>query len=166
MSVGEKWSLAVGVLGILVTAGGFILAVIQLNRTANAAEATKDAVERTEKRTTLNHLLVLLPQFRMLESDLDYAAESDDRTLTMRALVAYAHVASEVATLMRDQEGVDNALLEELEATSRAAARVKAELVTTAKNPKLLTSEIRVQIGEMASRLTGLASGFRVEAGR
>jgi hypothetical protein len=64
----------ISVAALIVSVIGFTFTIWQLVRTANAAEATKRAIERTEKRMALNHLLVLLPQFRLIENDLDPAA--------------------------------------------------------------------------------------------
>src|SRR5580692_8265065 len=96
----------IGLAGLVVSVVGFGVAIWQLIRTANASVATLNAVERTEKRMALNHLLVLLPQFRLLENDLDYAAQEDDRSLARRSLVSYAHFAAEVATILGGQSGV------------------------------------------------------------
>jgi hypothetical protein len=59
---------------------GFWLAIVQLRKTRTAAEATTSAVEAANARMLYNHLLVLLPQLRSLEGDLDAAIAADDRT--------------------------------------------------------------------------------------
>lgn len=159
--------LVVGILGLVATVAGFTLAILQLRRTAAATEATTKAVTRTEKRMALNHLLVLLPQFRLLEADLDNAAEDNDRRLAIRALVAYSYIASEVAAMLRDQDGVDAALPDKLADTALTAAKAKAALVSDARAlPKTATSLVRHEIAEVSTVLAGAVGTFRIEAGR
>ena len=81
-----------GVAGLGVSVIGFGVAIWQLIRTANAAVATREAVERTEKRMAINHLLILLPQFRIVEGELDRAAEEDERTVGMSGACGRMHI--------------------------------------------------------------------------
>jgi len=127
------WTLSLtdwlAIIGLIVGVAGFGITIWQLVRTARASEATKDAVERTEKHLAASYLLVLLPQFRIIESDLDNAAMDDDRRLAMRALRTYADVASEVRSLLASQADIDAQLLERLGETALAASQTKASIV-------------------------------------
>lgn len=160
MKVGDWLSLA----GLVVTLVGFGIAIWQLIRTANAAEATKRAIERTEKRMALNHLLVLLPQFRLIENDLDSAAQDDDRPLARRSLVAYAHFAAEVATILQGQDKVDQTLVIDLQTSATQASRTKASLIDSAgKNTKQLTKDIRDRISGLSIHIGTLATSYQIK---
>lgn len=162
MKVGDWLSLA----GLLVSIVGFGFAIWQLTRTANASVATRKAVERTEKRMALNHLLVLLPQFHLLENDLDHAAEADDRNLARRSLIAYAHYSAEVAKIIEGQDGINQSVVRDLRKSSSEASRTKASLIDTPldKDTKHLTREIRERIGALSVHIGTLAAAFQISA--
>jgi hypothetical protein len=162
MKTGDWLSLA----GLLVSVVGFGFAIWQLIRTANASIATKIAVERTEKRMALNHLLVLLPQFRLLENDLDHAAQEDDRPLARRTLVSYAHFASEVASILQGQDNVDQSLIRELHSTARDASRAKGALIDAPIDAdiRLLTKDAREAIANISMHINTLATTYQITA--
>jgi hypothetical protein len=150
-----------------VSIAGFAFTIAQLIRTARASEATKVAVERTERRMALNHLLVLLPQFRLLESDLDSAAESGDRKLAIRALVAFAYIAGEVAGLLKGQDDVDQDVTNRLSNMARRAAQAKSQLIDNpAESPKAITKEVRSELADVSALLSGMVATFRLQAGK
>jgi hypothetical protein len=156
----------IGLAGLVVSVVGFGVAIWQLIRTANASVATRNAVERTEKRMALNHLLVLLPQFRLLENDLDYAAQEDDRSLARRSLVSYAHFAAEVATILGGQSGVNSTLILDLKASASEASLAKASLIDASpgKNTRQLTKEIRERIAGMSVQIGMLATTYQISS--
>jgi hypothetical protein len=155
-----------GVAGLSVSVIGFGVAIWQLTRTANASIATRKAVERTEKRMAINHLLVLLPQFRIVEGDLDRAAEEDDRQLASRALVSYAHFASEAAAILAGQVNVDQALVTELQISSREASRAKGTLIDSprSRNTRQLTKDVREQMAGLALHIGSLSANYQMTA--
>lgn len=162
MKVGDWLSLA----GLVVSVVGFAIAIWQLIRTANASVATKAAVERTEKRMALNHLLVLIPQFRLLENDLDFAAQDNDRALARRSLVSYAQFAAEVATILQGQDGVEQDLVEKLRSSATEASRTKGTLIDAplSRHTKDLTRGVRDQISGLSVHVGGLATAFQISS--
>ena len=160
MKMGDWLSLA----GQVVSVIGFGVAIWQLMRTANASIETKKAVERTEQRMALNHLLVLLPQFRQLENDLDHAAQEDDRPLARRTLVSYAHFATEVAAILQGQDKVDESLVTELRSTARDASRAKGALIDTPKcrDTRQLTKEARDAIASLSMHINTIATTYQI----
>lgn len=154
-------------ISLSVSVVGFALTIWQLTRTAKASIATRVAVESTERRMALNHLLVLLPQFRMIETDIDNAARENDYSLAIRALVTYTHTASEVAGLLRGKQGVDQSVVASLEESSRLASKTKAEIVDDKrKYVKTVTKVFRARLVDVTSEIGGLVSHFTAEAGR
>lgn len=154
-------------LSLVLTLIGFGVTIWQLVRTANASIATKNAVEGTERRMALNHLLVLLPQFRLIEADLDTSARMDDHDLAIRALVTYTHTASEVAGLLKSSSEIDPAIVASLEEMSRLASTTKGEIVDdTSMFVKTATKEFRSRLVDVTSQVGGLVSHFTKEAGR
>jgi hypothetical protein len=154
-----------GLAGLVVGIAGFAITIWQLVRTARASEATAAAVKRTEKQMAASYLLVLLPQFRIIESDLDSAAMDDDRKLAIRALRTYADVASEVRTLLSGQEGVDAVLLTRLESTAESATLAKADLVDNPdRETKAVTRDFRTELSGVSTYLGGLTARFTLGA--
>jgi hypothetical protein len=162
VTAGDWLSLA----GLVVSIVGFGIAIWQLTRTANASVATKAAIERTERRMALNHLLVLLPQFRILENDLDAAAQDDDRALARRSLISYSHFAAEVATILQGQDTVDGSIIVELRESARQASRAKGTLIDASltKDTKQLTKEIRERISNLSVHIGSLATTFQISS--
>lgn len=168
-AVGSFWHLTLAdwlaVAGLAVAIAGFGVTIWQLVRTARASEATANAIQRTERQMAASYLLVLLPQFRIIEGDLDAAAVEDDRKLAMRALRTYADVASEVRTLLEGQAQVDRALLRKLEETSRAATLTKADLVDNpGKATKTITKQFRTDLSGVTTYVGGLTAMFSLGA--
>lgn len=156
-----------GSIGLIVSVLGFAGTIWQLQRTVNASKATAAAITRTEKRMAMNHLLVLLPQIRMIEADLDTAVDQGDRRLTIRALVMFTHLASEVAGVLKYQSDADAELVTLLEEASRKSSEAKVDLIGNAnKLPKSATRQVRSDLAELTRHLTGLASRITIEAGR
>ncbi|WBB97273.1 hypothetical protein O7543_18200 [Solwaraspora sp. WMMA2080] len=152
---------------LLVSLVGFGLTIWQLRRTANAAEATQRAVERTETRMALNHLLVLLPQFRVLETELDFAVQDEDRKMAMKVLASYAQIASQVAGLIDGRDGIDKDLMGKLERASRDASLTKARIINEpTRTVRLITKDFRSTTADLAAFIGSLASRFSLESGR
>jgi hypothetical protein len=153
-----------GIAGLAVSVVGFAIAIWQLVRTANATVATRQAVERTEKRMAINHLLILLPQFRIVEGELDRAAEEDDRQLACRALVSYAHYASEAAAILSGQSNADQSLITELRSSSREASLAKGMIIDAAKSKstKILTKDIRERMAGLSLHVGALSASYQL----
>ncbi|MHA6797409.1 hypothetical protein ACVGVM_28435 (plasmid) [Pseudonocardia bannensis] len=136
-------------------------------RTARAAEAAERAVRRTEQRLLINHLIMLLPEFRSIENELDEASSQNDRKQAIRALVAYSHIAYEVAALLGGAEGLDpttSEYIERLKASARTAARAKAALVTDSDlNALIATREFREELTELSAYMGLLVGRFRFQ---
>jgi hypothetical protein len=162
VGVGEWIALAELVVAIV----GFGLAIWQLRRSADASVATKEAIERTARRMSLNHLLVLLPQLRSIEGDLDAAAATDDRPLAIRSLVSYSHTANAVASLLAgDGDLSDPALIVRLRDSAKSASVAKAALVTGSRQAvKVVVKTALEQIGDVSSYAAGLSAQFQMKA--
>ena len=163
MNLSDSLSLA----GLVVSIVGFAVAIWQLIRTANASIATKTAIEDTARRMSLNHLLVLLPQLRSIEGDLDAAAATDDKPLAIRSLVAHSHLANAVASLLEGGEAapVDPIWLVRLRDSAKAASTAKSALVTGSKPSVRITIKAALeQVAEVSSYAAGLSAQFQVKA--
>jgi hypothetical protein len=69
MVEGLTWVDWVGVSSGVLSVLGLGFAYWQLRRTAKAATAARDAIERTERRLALNQILVIVPQLLAIEQD-------------------------------------------------------------------------------------------------
>ena len=110
-----------GLAGIVVSALGFVFAWSQLHRTANAAEATRDALIAANRV----QLLMLLPQFRLIEMELDFAVGEEKRELATRALANYAHLAHEVSAVVAAFTLANEDLVMQLRTSASLATRTK-----------------------------------------
>lgn len=157
------WGLVIGVLGLLATGIGFWIAIFQLRKTATAAQATTRAIELANGRMLLNHLLVLLPQMKNLEADLDAAIAAPDKIAAIRALVAFSHTANQVAALL-ETEVAQSELVAQLRASARAASLAKSDLVSGSKKslPALL-HEIVAEISDVAAKCAGLSTTYQTK---
>ena len=156
----------VGIVGLTVSIIGFAIAIWQLKRTAKASEATRDAIVRTEQKMATNHLMVILPQFHLLENDLDYAAQHDDRSLARRALVSYSHFATEAATILSGQNHGDAGLIRSLQTSARDALLTKARLINTAMNTstKSITKDIRDIVSDVSIQLSAIIVNYELSS--
>lgn len=161
MTLSDWLSLA----GLVATVVGLYFAIGQIREAKRSADRARDAVEAAERRMALNHLLVVLPQVRILERDLDRAIEDGDRLAAMRALGTYSHVASEVSGLLREQGIVGHETIERLRQSAIAAGEAKRRLLDSANLlPKSATREFRAGLSEIATSLNALLGQYRLQA--
>lgn len=158
---------AISLVGILISLIGFGLMIWQLVRTANASIATQQSMHRTERRMVYNHMLVLIPQFRLLEVHLDEAAETDDRRLAIRTLVAFSQLASEVAGLLGREEDIPAEIVDKLQESAGRASVTKANVIDNPRQAvKSSTKTFRGELAELTTHIGGLLGRLQVEAGR
>lgn len=123
-------------------------------------------MQETAARLSLNHLLVLLPQLRLLEGDLDAAASDDDHKLAIRSLVAYSHTATQVASLVEREDGASSyeQLITDLREAAQVSSAAKSKLVTggTTKPVKAVAKYALERIGGVSSAVAGLAAEIQV----
>lgn len=162
MSLGDGLSLA----GLLVSVVGFGLTIWQLVRTANAAEATRAAIIGANKRMLLNHLLVLLPQMRSLESDLDLAIAANDLPSAVRALNGFSHAANQIASLLdTEADAAEDGLRMELRAAAASASLNKSVLVRGTVRPlRTVLKTCSAQISDVSAQCAGLTTKYQVKA--
>jgi len=88
----ETWlNISLSVAGLVVSVGGFWIAIAQIRKTTGAVNAASAAIQKTERHLALNQLLVLIPQLLQIEADLEVAvgaAEADAVGRLIRALAA------------------------------------------------------------------------------
>jgi hypothetical protein len=162
MTLGEVLSLV----GLVVTAGGFAVTISQLVKTANAAQATERAIVAANKRMLLNHVLVLVPQLKVVEGDLD-AAIADEKPLdAIRALVAFSHSASQVAALLESDPESDHAVLvETLRTVADQSSQAKAALVSgSMKSMKVSLKVLAGDVSAISARCSGLTAYYQSKA--
>jgi len=140
--------------GLVVTTVGFTVAIWQLIRSANAAEATKAAVLALSRA----QLLFLLPQFRVLETELDWAIslKTEGRDLAVRILTSYVHLAHEVAGLITVHSLGEDEIGVKLRQSAKLAADAKNKIYATTIGVASLTKELRLSmtnIGEVLSTI-------------
>lgn len=151
--------------GVIVSALGFFYTVQQVRRTATAAEATRDAIQESTARMHLNYLMVLLPEFKLLEQELDTAAEEDDKKAARRVLVAYSHSANRAAALLAVSSiPAEKLLAKELQATSRGASSAKSSIVSGESESVLdAVRDLMDRFGEVSRSCEGLVATYQMK---
>jgi hypothetical protein len=89
----------VSVVGLPVGIVAVFLTWRQLRKTATAAGAAKDAVERTEQHLAENQLLLLIPRMLQHARDLDHAVHRTDREAAQACLTDWRNAATQVRVL-------------------------------------------------------------------
>jgi hypothetical protein len=154
-----------GILGLVVSVVGFGVTIWQLVRTANASEATSKALKAATERMNINHLLVLLPQLKTYEAELDGAIADEDRRTASRTLVSYSHVATQIAMLLElnaDERSAE--LVKTLRDSAKACSNAKAVLVSgSSKSLGTVMKPALAQIGEVSATAAGLMTEFQIK---
>lgn len=165
MEIRVLMSDVLGVAGLAVSIIGFGVTAWQLIRTANATVATKDAIVQANKRMLLNHLLVLLPQLKTLESDLDSAIASGSQDAAIRALNGFSHAANQVASLLESQdEQSDTNLIAELRGCATNASASKSTLVGGISKPMAtVLRTVSQQVSDVSAKCAGLTTKYQVK---
>jgi hypothetical protein len=146
------------IVGLVLTLVGFGVTIGQLVRTTRASIAARQALEVATLRLNKNHLLVLLPQIRIIEGDLDAASADEDKKSAIRSLIAFRHTASQAASLMEnDPNPKEIELIELLLEGSIVAAKTKARLATGSDKP---VSEVIRNASSKITLISGHASGL------
>jgi len=96
------WAEWLGVLGFLITLGGFGVALRRLRKLRLAAEAARDASLLTSREVAAKQVAVLVPQLIWLADELDSSIETNDRTLTRHYLYNWRWQAGHVHGLLPD----------------------------------------------------------------
>ena len=72
-----EWvGLTVGLVGLVVSIGGFWIAIYQIRKTRTAASAAAAAADRTARALVQNHLLFLIPELTRLVADTETAVSA------------------------------------------------------------------------------------------
>jgi hypothetical protein len=155
-SRGDKLGLAgigIGVIGVAVSSIGFLLAYIQLKRTANATVASAAALKAAGE----TQILMLLPQFQLREMELDYAIEDSKREMAARSLVAYAHLAQETSVVIQAQGLGSAELIENMRLCARKARDAKSEIYShKVKKLDTITRDFREHSQHLAEMMSDL----------
>ncbi len=143
-------------LGIAITALGFVLAVWQLWRTANATNATRTAILDAVERIDSNHILLLAPQFHTVEEALGRAIDSEDKPLAINNLLAYRNIASQAAGLIgKSKQQEHQSTINRLNETAESASKAKHKLVSrSSATVRLTLKDVYPDICAVASEMT------------
>lgn len=157
--------LGIAALGVSVV--GFGVTIFQLVRTKNATVAATDALQLAATRMSVNHLLVLLPQFRLFETELDSAMTINDKTAAARTLLSYSQAANQVASLMENiSYPVDDTFLVSLRESAQEASLAKAAIVSGTTKAVRLTAKLAAEkINAVSMTAAGLTASYQSKVG-
>lgn len=150
-----SYSDVAGTVGVVVSGGGFYFAWTQLRKTAKATTVSSETLRRAESRMSVSHLLVLVTQLRLLESDLETARKSTNRELAIVALSHWAHVASETAGYLNDQ-GIAPDIVKPLQHSAAVARKSKSDLAFGAKKETTILRQADEALSPVMSELGAL----------
>lgn len=103
------------VVGFILTLTGIYLAWNQARRAASAAEAARNAVQRTQRQLRANQLLVLVPQLRWISTELDASIMANDRDLACRNLNNWRWQAEHIHGILSVNDPTEKRLLKKLQ---------------------------------------------------
>jgi len=161
----EFWRVpdVVELVGAAIGVAGFVFALIQIRRTVRASEAATSALTTARVSLTRNQTLLLIPQFRMIDQDLDLAIKTNNKDLLVRSLVHYAHLARETAQLLRARPMDDHTSID-LEKSALAATSMKVRMVSSdVKDLRAESRSVRTTVAHMTTRLTTLLTDLKTE---
>ena len=126
---------------------GILLTLIAAIRTAFIAKKTREAVERTESRLTINQVLILIPELKHLERHLQVSCNQNDRATARASLNDWRLSASELSGFL---DSLDPPLPGELPERltidlqeSLGLAHQARELLLTGATPLEATKKLR-----------------------
>ena len=154
-----------GIIGLVITILGFYLAIKQLQKTATATEATRDAIVAANKRMLLNHLLVLAPQLVVIEADMDAAVAIGNEDGAIRSLVAFSHAAVQISALLEAQsEDNHSALVAELRSAATNSTAAKSAIVSGSPKPlKLLLKNVLGEVASTSAKCSALTTIYQIK---
>lgn len=162
ISVASSWvTIFTGPLAVV----GLALAWSQLRRTADAAEATQLAVEKTARGMALYQLLILIPEMQQFEAALDAAVNEPDDKRAIDLLGAWRKTGTEVHGLLDSRPNKDQELLELLQESFVDAYSAKSDLMTGSNEALHATEKVRETIGKVTVRLGYLSGQLRANMG-
>jgi hypothetical protein len=137
---------------------GIALAWSQLRRTANAAEATQTAVERTARGMALYQLLILIPEMQQYEAALDAAVHAPDENRAIEILSSWRKTGTEVHGLLDSRPRKNPQLAVLLQESFVDAYTAKSDLLAGTSDLLHATAKVRETVGKVTV-LLGLLSG-------
>lgn len=124
----DWWDVLNGVLAIPLQILGFSLAIWQIRKAVNSAEAAETASKRAESQIAGNMLLVILPQLNQTENNLEWAVSRSDRSAIIHYLGSWRWQAGQLrGHLARQGDSTDN-LLTQIQSSIAVAADTKLAL--------------------------------------
>jgi hypothetical protein len=144
---------------------GIWLAWLQLRRTADATEATKEAVEKTARGLAIYQLLALIPQVQQQEADLDVAVKLGDESRALEVLNHYRRTATEIRGLLDSRPTDDDGLLDLMQESFTDAFQAKRRLMAGTSDLAGATLDVSQSIAEVSVRIGTLAGQLKANIG-
>lgn len=155
------WADWVQMSGLLV---GFMLAAWQLSKIKSATAAATQAVQRTERRLSYTHALVLVPQMTAMESALDAAVAGKQAVDVAEALVAWRGLAGELRGVLSNHRERHRDLIGQLQRSAALAAQTKATVLVPNSNVGKETEAIRQSVSKVCGALSVLLGELKTQA--
>lgn len=148
--------------GLLVTVGGFVLALCKIGAARKATTKATKALQAAQRNLSRMSLLALIPQFHAVANDLSHVVPVHDSEGTQRVLLRFVLTVGEVQGLLSSFDEDYSDLSVRLGKASDRAKRVKGDLAGTASPDVVTMAKLaRSDIDKIAEELTRLASTLR-----
>jgi methyl-accepting chemotaxis protein len=148
--------------GLLITIGGFALAVCKIRAARKATTKATNALQAAQHNLSRMSLVAVIPQFHAVANDLSHVVPAHDSEGTQRALLRFVMTVGEVRGLLSSFDEDHSDLSQRLGKASDRAKRVKGDLASIASPDVVtLTKHARSDIDKIAEELTQLASTMR-----
>lgn len=120
-----------GVAAIPLQLIGFAVAIWQIRKAINSADAAKKAAARTEAQISGNLMLVILPQLNQTETNLEWAVGRSDRDAAIHYLGSWRWQAGQLRGHLGRQGKTSDDLMKQIQTSIAAAADTKLALLDT-----------------------------------
>jgi hypothetical protein len=161
-----RWFEWIGVTGLPLALWGLWLTWAQAKRATNAATATEKAVQSTQQQLRTNQLLVLIPQLRLISSELVTAIEENNRPLARRQLDNWRWQASHLHGILSSAHPEQQELLTLLQQSIGFASSAGSALLQSTKNKTMssIAMNASIKIGHTCDKLNAWAGRRATEA--
>jgi hypothetical protein len=154
-----RWFEWIGVIGFPLTLWGLWFTWAQAKQATSAAVATEKAVQETQQRLQANQLLVLIPQLRLIFSELGVAIEDNNRMLAKRQLDYWRGQASYLHGILSGAYPGEQELLTLLQQSIGIASSAGTSLLESNKTKTVKSMALNASntIGDTCDRLNAWA---------
>lgn len=145
--------------------GGFGIAIWQIKKARNSADSARQAIISTQDAIARNNLLLLIPQLRRLEQQLQSAIKGDHRDLVGSHLDDWRYHASTLRGVLEQVGDGTTELLQHVQASVTQARYARLAIQKSSADIVKATRLAQGAIMRVTDEATTIASGLAGKGG-